>query len=182
MKKQFSKRLYPNLKEFLSDLGFILKRSSRMKSLMSGEVVDARFRERLMMAVTEVNGCRYCAYYHSRQALAAGISSEELAEIGAFSFESSPEAQRPALLYALHWAESDARPDPAAWDCMVEAYTPEELDLIELSLRIIRVGNLMGNLGDYLLYLFSFGRADIDSKLKTAPQKASVTSGEKGLK
>jgi AhpD family alkylhydroperoxidase len=163
MKKKFNKRLYPNPKEFLSDLVFIVKRTSKMKALMRGETIDAKFRERLMMAVTEVNGCRYCAYFHSQQALAAGIGSDELAEIAEMSFESSPEEQHPALLYAQHWAESNANPEPDAWTCMQDAYTAEELELIELCLHTIRMGNLMGNLADYLLFKLSFGRADIES-------------------
>lgn len=163
MKKKFNKRLYPNLKEFFSDLGFIFKRREKMKELMQGEILDAKFRERLMMAVTEVNGCRYCAYFHSQQALIAGIGSDELAEIAEMSFESSPEGQRPALLYAQHWAESNAHPEPDAWACMQDAYSTEELELIELSLHTIRMGNLMGNLADYLLFKLTFGRADIES-------------------
>ena len=166
MKKKFNKRLYPNLKEFFSDLGYILKRSSKIKLLMRGEVIDSQFRERLMMAVTKVNGCRYCAYFHSQQALAAGVGSDELAQISEMSFESSPEEQRAALLYAQHWAESNAHPDPDARICMQDAYSPEEIEMIELSLHTIRMGNLMGNLADYLLFRLSFGRADIGSAPK----------------
>ncbi|MFN2146525.1 MAG: carboxymuconolactone decarboxylase family protein [Anaerolineales bacterium] len=164
--KKFNKRLYPNLKEFFHDLGYVLKRGSKMKTLMGGEVIDNSFRERLMMAVTEVNGCRYCAYYHSLQALSAGIGSDELAQISEMSFESSPEEQRSALLYAQHWAESNAHPDPDAWECMQDSYSSEELEMIELSLHVIRMGNLMGNLADYLLFRLSFGRADIYSAPK----------------
>ncbi|MBN2045973.1 MAG: carboxymuconolactone decarboxylase family protein [Anaerolineales bacterium] len=166
MKKKFNKRLYPNLKELISDLGFVFRRRDKMKALMRGEVIDAQFRERLMMAVTEVNGCRYCAYYHAQQALAAGIGSEELEEISKFSFESSPEGQRPALLYAQHWAETGGHPDPDAWGCMQDSYSLEELELIELCLHTIQIGNLTGNLADYLLFRLSFGRADIESMPK----------------
>ncbi len=42
------------------------------------ELIPAAFRERLMMVVTEVNGCRYCSYMHARLALSAGASQEEL--------------------------------------------------------------------------------------------------------
>lgn len=164
--KKFNKRLYPNLKEFFSDLGYILKHTNKMKALMRGEAINAPFRERLMMAVTEVNGCRYCAYFHSQQALAAGVGSEELAEIAEISFEKSPEEQRPALLYAQHWAESNAHPDPDAWECMRYSYSPEELEMIKLSLHTIRMGNLMGNLLDYIWFKLSFGRVDIDSAPK----------------
>ena len=129
-----------------------------MKTLMRGDTIDAQFRERLMLAVTEVNGCRYCSYFHTKQALNAGISREELHTIGTDCFESSPAAQQPALLYAQHWAESDAHPDPGTVEFMAHEYSPEELELIELCLRTIRMGNLSGNLFDYVLFKLSFGR------------------------
>ena len=163
MDQKFNKRLYPNLKEFFSDLSFIFKRTDKMKTLMRGEVIDNQFRERLMMAVTEVNGCRYCAYYHSQQALASGIGSDELTQMGEVFFKNSPEDQRPALLYAQHWAENNAHPDPDARAGILQTYSPEEVEMIELSMRVIRMGNLMGNLADYLLFKLSFGRADINS-------------------
>src|SRR5437868_14820177 len=35
-----------------------------MRSYLPGQALDARTRERLILAVTEVNGCRYCAWIH----------------------------------------------------------------------------------------------------------------------
>ena len=158
MGEKFNKRLYPNFGEFFSDLGFILKRSEKMKVLMRGAVIDDRFRERLMMAVTEVNGCRYCSHYHAQLALSAGVSPQELHAIGEMCFEHSPEEQQAALLYAQHWAESGAHPEPDAVECLRREYTPEQVKLIELCLRTIRVGNLSGNLFDYILFKLSFGK------------------------
>jgi hypothetical protein len=70
----------------------------------------------------------------------------------------SPPEQLPALLYAQHWAETNANPDPETRQCVLEQYGEETLQAIELALRMIRMGNLMGNSWDYLLYRISFGR------------------------
>jgi AhpD family alkylhydroperoxidase len=158
MKAKFNKRLYHSFGEFTADLREILSHREQIKVLMSGAPINPSFRERLMMAVTEVNGCRYCNYYHSRLALEAGISAEELAEIGAMSFASSPLEEQPALLYAQHWAEHNAQPDPDALQRIQYIYGKETTDLIHLSMRMIRVGNLTGNLLDYILFILTFGR------------------------
>ena len=39
-----------------------------------------------------------------------------------------------------------------------ETYGPEKSDAIHLMLRMIRLGNLLGNTFDYLLYRVSFGK------------------------
>jgi AhpD family alkylhydroperoxidase len=112
-----------------------------------------------MLAVTQVNACRYCSYFHARQALSAGVTPDELNALlaGQAGLECPPE-ERLALLYAQHWAESDARPDPEAVDKFVAAYGQETAGAIHLVLRMIRMGNLAGNTGDYLLYRLSFGK------------------------
>ena len=111
-----------------------------------------------MLAVTEVNGCRYCAYVHAKAALAAGLSDADITALAAGSMEGCPPEQLPALLYAEHWAETDAKPDPETRERILETYGMAGTEAMELALRMIRVGNLMGNTADYLLYRVSFGR------------------------
>ena len=65
-----------------------------------------------MLAVTEVNGCRYCAYAHARIALAAGVTRADVDALAEETSRVSPPEQIPALLYAQHWAETGATPDP----------------------------------------------------------------------
>ncbi|MBN1248115.1 MAG: carboxymuconolactone decarboxylase family protein [Anaerolineae bacterium] len=125
---------------------------------MRGEALPRAFRERLMLAVTEVNQCRYCAYYHARQALVEGLSEDEIEALAAGDFADSPPGERPALLYAQHWAEADGRPDPAAQVRLEQLYDPATARAIELALRVIRIGNLMGNTWDGILYKLSAGR------------------------
>jgi hypothetical protein len=64
----------------------------------------------------------------------------------------------PALLYAQHWAESDGTPDLETRKQIVEIYGEETTKSMELAMRMIRMGNLMGNTWDYILYRVSFGR------------------------
>jgi hypothetical protein len=73
-------------------------------------------------------------------------------------FAGSPSEEVPALLYAQHWAEADGEPDQVVRQRLVEQYGEEAAAGIELVLRMIRMGNLLGNTWDYVLYRISFGR------------------------
>ncbi len=165
MAQKFNKRLYPSIKDLVADFKFVFSNRDKMRLLMRGGAISPAFRERLMLAVTEVNGCRYCAYYHTKLALEAGLDSEEIAEMGEKSFVNCPPEEQPALLYAQHWAEANAQPDPAARETVLAQYGAEKLVLIELSMRVIRVGNLLGNLADYILFKLSFGKFNPNKSL-----------------
>ena len=159
----FRRRTYHSLGEFLTDVRVVVRNRRRMRTLMRGETISNAFRERLMLAVTQVNACRYCADAHAKQALVWGLAEESFADLAEGDFESSPIEERPALLYAQHWAEANAQPDPAARRRLHELYGTEKANAIELSLRVIRVGNLLGNTWDLLLYTISRGRWGTDS-------------------
>jgi len=68
------------------------------------------------------------------------------------------EEEAMAVIYAQHWAESDAHPDPEAVQRLQQAYGVEKTEAFHLMLRMIRMGNLLGNSWDYLIYRISFGR------------------------
>ena len=116
------------------------------------------FRERLMLAVTAVNGCRYCSHVHAREALLAGVSEREVEALLSGVVDDCPSEEEAVVFYAQHWAETDANPDPEARQKLAEAYGDDTAGDIELVLRMIRVGNLTGNTWDYFLYHISFGR------------------------
>ena len=157
-RKSFTRRGYRHPAEFAEDLRFIWKRRWMVRRTMRA-LVPAAFRERLMMVVTEVNGCRYCSYSHARLALSAGVSREELRQLlsGAIPTD-TPQDELLALTYAQHWAESDAHPDPQAREYLEVNYGAERAEAIHIVLHMIRVGNLLGNLWDNWLSRLSFGR------------------------
>lgn len=161
MKQKFLRRYYRTFGEFRTDYRFMMTNRSLIRRTMR-ELISPAFRERLMMVVTEVNGCRYCSYFHAKNALTAGVSQMELRQLLDRSIpQETPADELAALTYAQHWAESDARPDPEAVRCLIDTYGQEKADAIHIVLRMIRVGNLLGNWGDYALYRLTFGLAGL---------------------
>ena len=111
-----------------------------------------------MLAVTSVEGCRYCSYFHSKLALKGGMTREEVGKLLSGDVQDCPEEEYIAVLYAQHWAESDAHPDPEAVQRLQETYGSEMVEAIHLMLRMVRLGNLLGNTWDYILFRISFGK------------------------
>jgi AhpD family alkylhydroperoxidase len=149
----FQKLYYTNFRTIWKDFRFIL---SNRKNMRDNQISPA-FRERLMLTVTEVNNCRYCRAFHVKQSIQAGISKEEIRTyLSGLIPENIPNEQKLAVDYAKLWADSDARPDPGFQDQLREIYGNDGFEAIELILRMIRMGNLLGNTWDYFLYRISF--------------------------
>ena len=92
----------------------LLGTARRLRDFARGKVkgeLPLDFQERIMLAVTSVNRCRYCTFVHTRAALAAGISPEDAAALLEGSVDAAPEDEATALLYAQHWAETDGKTD-----------------------------------------------------------------------
>jgi len=155
---KFNKRTYRGFGEFFSDMLFLTKNMRQVRRIMSGKVIPGAFRERLMLAVVSVYGCRYCSWAHTREALRSGVDKDEISSLLAGSVDDCPQDEAVALLYAQHWADSDTRPDPEACARLEQAYGAEKAGMINLVLRINRVGNLSGNTWDRFLNRISFGR------------------------
>jgi AhpD family alkylhydroperoxidase len=154
MDRKFRRRIYRSWSPLWQDI----KRAKENRDSLRSGLVSYAFRERLMLTVTEVNGCRYCSYFHAKEALKAGLSEEETRRYLQGDLKSAPADELPALLYAQHWADHDAKPDQSLRQNLFQTYGNEKAEAIETVLTMIRMGNLLGNLGDYLLYKLSFGR------------------------
>jgi AhpD family alkylhydroperoxidase len=155
---KFKKRTYKNLKEVFRDLWFPIRNRKRLKEVMNKGSISDAFRERLMLAVTAVDGCRYCSYFHAKQALKSGVTTAEISQLLSGDVDNCPEEETVAVIYAQHWAETDAHPDPESVRKLQQTYGIEKAESIHLMLRMIRLGNLLGNSWDYLLYRISFGK------------------------
>ncbi|MFA5628672.1 MAG: carboxymuconolactone decarboxylase family protein [Dehalococcoidales bacterium] len=158
---KFKKRTYKNPAVFFRDVCFLTKNRSKIKKVVKSNIVSPQFQERLMLAVTAVNDCRYCSHFHTKQALKSGLSQEEIDLLLSGNIANCPEDEYVALIYAQYWAETNANPDSDAVNKLKEVYSDEKAEAIELILRMIRMGNLMGNTWDYFLYRVSFGRLGV---------------------
>ncbi len=152
----FHRRSYASPRQFLADVVWLFRHRARLRQAYT--TLSPAFRERLMLAVTAVNRCRYCSFAHTRMALAASVTNAEIVQILDQTFSDCPPDEAPALTYAQHWAETDATPDPAARERLACEYGALRADAIEAILRMIRVGNLLGNTFDEMLFWLSGGR------------------------
>jgi AhpD family alkylhydroperoxidase len=127
-------------------------------------LVTKAFQERIMLAVTEVNGCKYCNYYHTRLAMKEGISKEEIRAMRTGKNAGLPEDEALALIYAQHYADTGGKPDPENRERLISYYGLEKARAIEASIRAITVGNIYGIAVDGLMRRFR-GKKMKDSKL-----------------
>jgi AhpD family alkylhydroperoxidase len=156
--KQFNRRIYNRPAALFKDAAEIMRHRKQIKHLMDGGVISETFRERVMLTVTEVNGCRYCQYAHAKMALKSGLTKEEIDSLSTGAFHDCPSEEVPALLYAQHWAESKGNPDNDVRQKVFETYGESKTQLLELAMKMIQMGNLLGNTWDFFLYKISFGQ------------------------
>ena len=103
-----------------------------------------------MLAVTEVNGCRYCSYFHTQVSLKAGLKKEEIKRTLDGDFKDAPQEELAALYFAQHYAESAGKPNLEAVQCMKDAYGEKKAQAILAYIRAIMIGNAWGNSFDAL--------------------------------
>jgi len=156
--RRFTRPIYRSLGHFWRDFSYIIGHRQELRSTFRNGILSPPFRERLMLAVTGVNDCPYCSWQHTRSGLQKGLTMEEMRAYLGGEFDGAPSDEVQALLYAQHWAEQKGQPDPELKKRIEESYGTRKARAIELALRMIQMGNLMGNTWDYLLYRVSFGR------------------------
>lgn len=151
----FTRRHYRRPGELWGDL--------RRIALLRGEGrISPALRQRLMLMVTSVNRCPYCASFHGYVSRLSGITGEEIAQLLDGSAQRVPEEDAPALLYARLWAETRGQPAPELRTQLVERYGEAQAAAIERVLSTIWVGNLLGNTWDAILFRLSGGRLGDD--------------------
>lgn len=137
----------------------------KIKKAEAAGLIDDKFKERIMLAVTEVNGCALCSYSHTQMALEAGMSDQEIAALLQGIFDDVPSDELPAIIFAQHYADSRGRPTKGSLEQIVERYGQEKASAIVSVIRVIMMGNTYG------VPLGSFG-----GRLKRQPQKIDPRS------
>jgi AhpD family alkylhydroperoxidase len=112
---------------------------NKKKSLISEEFV-----ERIMLSVTEVNGCAICAYGHTQMALKMGLSQEEIT--GFLTGQAGvirPEEAK-AILFAQHYAETKGFVDREAHQAVIDHYGSSKSKVILAAIQMMMIGNIAG--------------------------------------
>lgn len=102
------------------------------------------FEKRIMLAVTEVNGCEICSYEHTKSALEMGMSQEEIHQLLTGQTENCPPEESKAIFFAQHYAETKGYPSEAAWREIQKHYQKETAMGILGAIRLIMIGNSFG--------------------------------------
>lgn len=102
------------------------------------------FQERIMLAVTEVNGCEACSWAHTRFALEEGMDPEEIGAILDGDLSNIPEEERVAVLFGQHYADEKGQPSQEAWARLVDVYGSDQAPVILGLIRMMMVGNIYG--------------------------------------
>ena len=113
--------------------------SNRRHKLMDEHAV-----ERVMLAVTEVNGCTTCSWAHARKALRDGMSGEEISALLSGDGVFVPPDEATGVVFAQHYADSRGHPDQAAYDAVVREYGLDRARTVLAAAQVIMVGNIYG--------------------------------------
>jgi AhpD family alkylhydroperoxidase len=162
--QRFMKRLY-GPQELFKQLEAMMVILEDLKSSRGESRIGKPFIERIMMAVTEVNGCRYCSYFHTKVALKEGINKSEVDQLLSGNFSNTPHTEIPALLFAQHYAESRGEPEGEAIEHLEKTYGRGIANQIRAYIRMIMIGNTYGNAFDALLVRVKGKPADGSSLL-----------------
>ena len=130
-----------------------------LKKAKAAGKMDKAFLERIMLAVTEVNGCAMCSYYHTKVALEEGFRAEEIRAMLGGYFADVPEEQLSGVLFAQHYADQRGKPARESWDRIVREYSETGAYGILAVTRMIMMGNAIGIPSGSFLLRFR-GKAD----------------------
>ena len=117
----FHRRIF-TFSTFLAASREIFDHLEELRAAARSRRISRAFAEKIMVVVSQVNGCRYCSYGHARAALAAGVSSEELAKLQRIHFDGFSQEEVVALTFAQHFAESKGAVDLASWNRLIDQY------------------------------------------------------------
>ncbi len=111
MKQTFNKKIF-TFGLLAKDIGFLFYEFFSIISAMRNKQITKAFMEKIMVVVTAVNGCTYCHWFHAKQAVASGISEDEVKNMFNLQFQAdASDFEIIALLYAQHYAETNRNLD-----------------------------------------------------------------------
>lgn len=114
-------------------------------------VLSEHFNSRIMLAVTEVNGCAVCSYGHTTMALESGMSQLEINELLGGGMTEVPLEEQMAILFAQHVADNNGIISIKSWENLVIEYGDNLSNAILSSTQLIMMGNTFGiPLGSFL--------------------------------
>lgn len=143
MEQKLYKKIY-NVNEFYDALYKGVRTFKHMRRNKKTNKLSSHFIERIMLAVTEVNGCEVCSQVHTKIALEQGMSNKEIKKLLSGVTEGIPAHEMTAIMFAQHYADMRGNPSEEAWNRVVEVYGTEKALGILGVIRTIMIANIYG--------------------------------------
>ncbi|NLA75886.1 MAG: carboxymuconolactone decarboxylase family protein [Deltaproteobacteria bacterium] len=143
MEERFYKKIYSH-GDFYRALLLTIRSTKHLRLNRRQKLLSVKFRERIMLAVTEVNGCAACSYAHTRLALEEGMSPEEIEALLSGDRGYIPEEELVAILYAQHYTDNNGSSSKESWLRLVDEYSLDKAWVVLAVIRMITVGNIYG--------------------------------------
>jgi len=137
----------------LSRVAFPMLKTAKKKRQFSKQL-----KERIMLAITNVNGCALCSFVHTKIALKSGLNASEIKSLLGGEKDQVSDEDLVAILFAEHFAYSKENPDKEVLDKLVETYGDLRANLILASAVMISLTNAIGITMDLLKKRFTFKR------------------------
>ncbi len=141
--KVFLKKIYSYREGYVALYNGIRTLKYLLKNKRS-KLISRKFIERIMLAVTEVNGCEICAYSHTKMALESGMKKDEIIKLLDGNNTETPQDEIQAILFAQHYADTRGNPTKKSWNRIVEIYKKDKSLIILSTIRLIMIGNIFG--------------------------------------
>jgi len=151
MEKRFSKRIH-TVKEFIYHLDLLISHPAARKRAKKNSDIHIKFIERIMLAVTQVNGCRLCSYAHTKMALENGLDQKEISALLSGDLQTAPEYEHKALIFSQYYAETNGHSEKTELCELVKTYGKQNAEAILVNIRIIMFGNIYGNTMDAFMH------------------------------
>lgn len=134
-----------SVNHFFALLGRTSKAMLGLRKLPTDKRISKQLGEKISLAVTGVNKCRYCSWLHTKTALEKGLSRKEIEALLSAEFEGAGPNELSAILYAQHWADTNGDVDAEARQRVLDEYGAFKTSEIEAMIQAVYFGNLCSN-------------------------------------
>ncbi|WP_289059872.1 carboxymuconolactone decarboxylase family protein, partial [uncultured Mesotoga sp.] len=114
MSQKFYKRFF-TFKECYQILFDAMRTMKYMSRAKRKEELSTELIEKVMLTVTEINGCEVCTVFHNKVAEKEGIKEEEIQMLFVADVEEIPQEDAPAILFSREYANSSGNPSEDSW-------------------------------------------------------------------
>ncbi len=147
MLNYFQKRSF-NFQSFKSSFTNAIRNFGGIMKTFRTKRISPQFSEKIMLALTSVNKCRYCALLHTSAALRSGCTQKEIESIFSFKLENLKEDEVAALSFAQNYAQNNAMVNREEIKGLLSCYGIEKTRDILNYIYMFYIGNLTGNTVD----------------------------------